>query len=85
MKKLVDWWRGSPAARVAARQAAIAIASYIAGGILAGFGDWRSFAASLITTTITTVLGLATPLEPFVGKKAKTRVEVPTPPAVEEH
>jgi hypothetical protein len=85
MSKFAEWWRGSPGARMAARNAVVALASYVAGGLLAGFSDWRSFAASLITTTITTLFGLATPLEPFVGNKAKKKVEVPVPPAVEEN
>lgn len=77
------WWRKSPNLRMAARNFAVAVAAYVAGGLLAGFGDWRAFASSAITSGITTILGLTTPLEPFVGVKAK-RVEVPQPPAVKE-
>lgn len=84
MKKLADWWKSNPAVRVAARQVAIAVASYVAAGIVSGFGDWRAFVASLITTTITTLLGLTTPLEPFVGINKPRNVQVPVPPAVKE-
>jgi hypothetical protein len=81
VKTLVAWWREKPSVRMAARNLAVAVASYIAGGLVSGFSDWRAFAASAITTTVTTVLGLTTPLEPFVGIGKVDRVEVPVPPA----
>ena len=69
---------------MAARNAAVAVAAYVAGGLMTDFSDWRAFVAALITTGITTIFGLATPLEPFVGLKAKRKVEVPVPPATED-
>jgi hypothetical protein len=83
MKKFKRWWKREPRVRMAVRNLVVAGASYVAGGLLIGFDDWRSFVASAITTSITTVLGLATPLEPFVGVN-KTTVSVPSPPAVKE-
>lgn len=67
MKTIAKWWKAKPSVRMAARNLAVAGASYVAGGLLSGFTDWRAFAASALTATITTVLGLTTPLEPYVG------------------
>jgi hypothetical protein len=76
-RSLKNLWKRNPAVRLAARNLVVAGASYVAGGLLSGFTDWRSFAASAITTTITTVLGLTTPLEPFVGVNKAAGVRVP--------
>lgn len=78
-----NWWKKNPTVRLAARNLAVAAAAYVAGGLLSGFTEWKAFAASAITSGITTILGLTTPLEPFVGVN-KVKVEVPSPPAVKE-
>jgi hypothetical protein len=80
---LKQLWKTSPKLRFAARTVGVAAAGYIVQSYRGGFTDWKSFASGLATAAITALLGLITPLEPFVGVN-KAKIEVPSPPAVPE-
>jgi hypothetical protein len=73
----------SPAFRFGLRTVVVAIISYIATGIAAGFEDWKPFALGVAGAGMNAIVGLLTPVEPFVGVKA-SGVQVPVPPAEPE-
>lgn len=65
LKKL---WRASPKLRFAARTVAVAVAGYVVQTVRSGQPlDWKSFASGAATAAITALVGLFTPLEPYVG------------------
>ena len=78
------WGQLPPSARMAARTFAIAVATFL----------WKSqsdgsFTMDALLDTVKVagtyaVLGLLTPLEPFVGVGKPDQVAVPSPPAVDE-
>lgn len=79
---MIKLYRSSAAARFWLRQIAFAIVSFFVSATAQGsVSDWHNFLWGLAGAVATALLGLLTPLEPFVGVKAK-RVEVPQPPAV---
>lgn len=82
LKSFKKLWKTSPKARFYTRTAAVAFAGYAVqtirsgtvftvSGLIAGGG----------TAAVTALIGLTTPIEPFVGIN-KAPVEVPSPPAV---
>lgn len=84
MKRVKQLWRKSPKARFYGRTAAVAFAGYVVQTVRAGeVFTWSGLVTGGGTAVITAILGLTTPIEPFVGFN-KTRVDVPVPPAVPE-
>lgn len=81
--KFKKWWRGNAAVRMYTRATAVAAIAY-ATPIVMGEGSWLGWqdaARAIFGGVVYSAIGHFTPLEPFVGKKAKL-VEVPEPPAV---
>lgn len=83
MTALRDLFRSSPQFRFALRTIVVAIIAYFVAVLAQGgaITDWQSFAWGAAGATANALVGLLTPVEPFVGVKAKA-VEVPSPPAV---
>lgn len=81
----MDWYRRSPYVRFAIRTLVVAAISYVVASLAQGgdFIDWHSLLWGVVGAVCKAALGLLTPEEPFVGVKP-SRVEVPSPPAVEE-
>lgn len=79
-----EWWKTSPALRFFVRTVVVAVAGYAVTAFQQGITDWRSFLGGLAAAGITAVVGLVTPVEPFVGVNKTDGVQVPTPPAVPE-
>ena len=76
-------FKTSPALRAGVRAIVVAVITYFVSALTQGGGkidDWHSFAWGVAGGVAYAILGLLTPVEPFVGVKAK--VEVPTPPAI---
>ena len=86
MKRLRDWYGSLPASvRFAGRTFAIAVITY---AYKAQSDGSFSFDALLDTAKIAgsyALLGLLTPMEPFVGVGKPAEVAVPSPPAVDEN
>jgi hypothetical protein len=81
LRSLKKLWKSSPKLRFAARTVAVAVAGYVVQTVRSGQPlHWQTFAAGIGTAAITALVGLFTPLEPFVGVN-KTKVDVPAPPA----
>ena len=88
-KKLIHLknWYGtlSPKIRLAVRTVVIAMVTYFAQDISDGdIDDWEGVWLAGKVAGGYALLGLFTPLEPFVGFNKPDRVEVPSPPAVKE-
>lgn len=84
MKSLAQSWQKYPQIRFLARTVVVAGATYL----IAAFGqgnalDWNALGYACATAGLTALVGLLTPVEPFVGPDfAKAnKVEVPKPPA----
>jgi hypothetical protein len=86
LSKLKNWYGAlSPKYRMAMRSLVIGVLTYAAQDLSDGdIDDWEAIYTTLKVTVAYTVLGLLTPLEPFVGIGKPDRVEVPTPPATPE-
>lgn len=83
LRGLADLWRRSPAVRAIARAAASGAAGYVADSFRTGHVfSLTALGVAAGTAAGYAVLGILTPLEPYVGPAAaKARVEVPVPPA----
>lgn len=73
-------FRTSPAFRFGVRTVVVAIITYCASAIATGFTDWKAFALGAAGAAANALIGLLTPVEPFVGVKP-AGVQVPSPPA----
>lgn len=85
MSALARAFRKSPEFRFALRTIVVAVISYFVAVLAQGGAvtDWTSFAWGIGGAIANALVGLLTPVEPFVGVKPKA-VEVPRPPAVIE-
>ena len=84
MKSLLNSWRGSPALRFFVRTIVVAAATYVVTALQQGEAiDLTALGVAAATAGLTALVGLLTPVEPFVGPSfAKPeKVEVPVPPA----
>lgn len=79
----MDWFKNSPAFRYGARVVAVAVVTYAVSAYHDGITDWTAFAKGVAGAAIYALVGLLTPLEPFVGVKPSD-VNVPVPPASRE-
>ena len=84
MTRLKNWYgRLNPRYRMATRTLVIGIIAYAMQDLSDGDIDsWDALYDAAKISLAYTVLGLLTPLEPFVGVNKPDRVEVPKPPAV---
>lgn len=81
MKRLRKLWKESPKARFYARTIVVAVAGYAVQTIRSGEPfTWAALATGGFTAAVTAIVGLTTPVEPFVGIN-KAKVDVPSPPA----
>lgn len=79
--KILGFWRTSPAVRFVVRNVVVAAAVYVLDSIR--LDEVITFAAlwhAAVVAGCTSLVGLLTPIEPFVGV-GKVPVEVPSPPA----
>lgn len=84
MRRLRQAWKRSPRIRFYVRTAVVAIAGYVVQTIRSGAPfTWGALVIGGGTAAVTAIVGLTTPVEPFVGV-GKTDVEVPSPPAIPE-
>lgn len=73
----MDAFRKNPAVRFWARTLVVAIVGYAVAALREGeIADWHAFGWGLATAAGTALVGLLTPVEPFVGA-FKVPVEVP--------
>lgn len=86
LTKIRDGWGHlSPRLRMTIRTLVIGGVVYFAQDLSDGdLDDWEGLWLSLKVSASYAILGLLTPLEPFVGVGKPDRVEVPAPPAVKE-
>lgn len=82
---MVKWYRESAGFRFGLRTFVVGVITYFISALAQGgaITDWSSFGWGLAGAVANLVLGLLTPIEPFVGIKSK-KVEVPVPPAAPE-
>ena len=81
MKAIAEAWKKSPVLRMVSRSIAVAVVSYVMGAFQAGEAlTLTGLYLAAGTSGGTAILGVLTPLEPFVGVN-KATVEVPSPPA----
>jgi hypothetical protein len=87
MKELRDWYgRLNPRYRFAMRSLVIGLLAYFMQDLSDGEIDsWDALYDAAKVSLAYTVLGLLTPLEPFVGVNKPVKVEVPVPPATPEN
>lgn len=84
LTKFKEWWRNDPKARFYVRTAVVAAAGYLVQAFRSGqILTWHALSAGAATAAITAIIGILTPAEPFIGKKAKLAL-VPSPPAAPE-
>jgi hypothetical protein len=83
---IANTWRSSPHLRFIVRTVVVAAATYVIGAFQQGQAlDLSALGVAVCTAGLTALVGLLTPVEPFVGPSfAKPEnVEVPSPPAIE--
>ncbi len=82
MGRLLGWWQEQPAVRFVVRNVVVAIAVYVLDAIRLDSGiSVTALWHAAVVAGCTSLVGLLTPVEPFVGV-GKVPVEVPSPPAV---
>lgn len=79
----MEWFKNSPAFRYWTRVVVVAVVSYGVSAYHDGITDWTSFAKGAVAAAAYAVVGLLTPVEPFVGVQPSD-VKVPVPPASSE-
>lgn len=86
LKKLINWYGLlSPRYRLAIKTVVIAIITYVAKDLSDGdIDDWESIYIAAKVSIGYAVIGLLTPIEPFVGVNKPDVVKVPSPPAEPE-
>lgn len=79
----MSWFKESPAFRYWTRVVVVAVVAYAVSAYHDGITDWSAFAKGVVGAAVYAVVGLVTPVEPFVGVKPND-VKVPVPPATRE-
>lgn len=77
-------FKHNPAVRFWTRTILVAVVSYAVSAWHDGIGDWAAFAKGAAGAAIYALVGLLTPVEPFVGVNKPSNIEVPSPPAIPE-
>lgn len=82
---LVEVYERSPQARMVLRSGAAAAAGYLLDAVRNGtVFSMSALGAAAATGALYAVIGLTTPVEPYVGVNKANHVEVPVPPATPE-